>query len=67
MCFGLEHQITKTLLADGFDMPDGVIEAARDGLKRFWSEGGAGVQAVEYLLGPILWDATRVEVYQKEP
>ena len=48
-------------------MPDGVIEAGRDGLKRFWSEGGAGVQAVEYLLGPILWDATRVEVYQKEP
>ena len=44
-------------------MSNGVIEAARDGLKRLRSEGGAGVEAVEYLLGSILWDAERVEVY----
>ena len=50
-------------MADGFHMSNCVIEAIRDGLKRFWPEGGAGVEAVEYLLGPILWDAERVEGY----
>ena len=50
-------------MADGFHMPNGVIEARGDGLERLRSEGGAGVEAVEYLLGSILRDAERVEVY----
>ena len=54
-------------MADGFHVPDGVIEAVRDGLERLWSKGGAGVKAIQYLLGSVLWDTKRVEVYEKKP